>query len=307
MENKILEELIVYTPSENYKRIRVGKGSDGGYVLLDININKIEAFYSYGVNDDYSFDDEFSKISCSVGRLFDPTVSYPNNITENLSFKKIGLATGEGTITQHVQGYGDFGKKMILKIDVEGAEWDWLETTNQEELRMFDQILIEYHGMDKTNQYEKYTKCLNRINEHFYLYHVHGNNHRPLVPVEKSFIPDVIECSYIRKELVPCEENRDVNFPIEGLDRSNHHWLPDIPLGYWPYILDKNESSKIGLQNADDYNKQFRVYQIMYNEILRQDSAIEELRQEIEIFKKKNRSLISGKIKMMIQKILKID
>jgi hypothetical protein len=266
----IVNELTVYNPINDVRRIRVGNKFDGGYVMLDQGIKELQAFYSYGVNDDYSFDDNLSKISNSIGRLFDPTVAYPKKITDRLYFKKIGLATGEGTVRDHVSMYGDMGKKMILKLDIEGAEWTWLKHTTQEELSMFDQILIEYHDFKNSVIYESCQKCLKKINELFYLYHVHGNNHRPLVNINKTYIPDVLECSYIRKDLCECKVNEKILFPVKNIDLPNHHWLPDIKLNYWPFISNQSEKVESSAhEEAKAFNKMHSVYKLMYQEILR--------------------------------------
>jgi len=267
---RLLNELVVYTPRDNKQKIRVGKGSDGGYIIIDREIEQIEVFYSYGINDDYSFDEDLSEKLNLAGRLFDPTVTYPEQITKSLHFKKIGLATGEGTITDHVVMYGDLGKKMILKIDIEGAEWDWLAQTTQEELGMFDQILIEYHNLDKVENYSKYINGLSKINKNFYLCHVHGNNHRPVVKINKTYIPEVLECTYIRKDLCDCIVNNEVLFPVEGLDLPNHHWLPDINLNYWPFISKQSEDvERSAHEDARAFNKMHSVYHLMYQEIVR--------------------------------------
>ena len=289
IEQGILEELVVYNPINQHRKIRLGKGSDGGYVLIENEINKIQAFYSYGINDDYSFDEDLYKKTNAVGRLFDPTVTYPDQIIENLYFKEIGLATGEGSITEHISMFCDIGKRMILKIDIEGAEWKWLAETTQEELNNFDQILIEYHGFEKANNYKDYKECLSKINKNFYLIHVHGNNHVPLVKINKSFTPEVLECCYIRKDLCDCKINTELLFPQKELDVPNHKWLPDIKLNYWPFITGQSqEIENIAHEEARSFNKMHDVYKLMYSEIVRlnhelanYDSEISSLRSHI--------------------------
>ena len=38
---------------------------------------------------------------------------------------------------------------MILKMDVEGAEWDFLDTVDTKTLKQFDQIVFEYHELNR--------------------------------------------------------------------------------------------------------------------------------------------------------------
>jgi len=243
--SQLLSELRVYTPAARpEERVRLGREGDGGYVLLSEGLQKIEAFYSYGINRDYSFDLDLHRRTGAEGRLFDPTVDYPAAIGRGLSFRKIGLATGEGTISSHVVAFGDSGKRMVLKVDVEGAEWRWLSGADRGELVMFDQILVELHDLGDVARHTEYAQHLQHINRDFFLFHVHANNFVPLLDLPEGPLPPLLECSFIRKDLCPCHLNETEAFPLAGIDQPNFPDRADPDLDFWPFISGQEKDAE---------------------------------------------------------------
>ena len=135
----------------NSDRIRIGSEGDGGYVLLDRRLEDIEAVYSYGVENNSDFELMFCKKYNAIARLFDHTVDEPPFKKDFFYFKKEGVGSKKtehlNTIENHIKQYGDRNKKLILKMDVEGAEWDVLFHTPNAILELFDQIIIEIHNL----------------------------------------------------------------------------------------------------------------------------------------------------------------
>ncbi len=247
MVKQLLEQLVVYNPTESdaYK-LRVGREGDGGYIVLAPYFERLECFYSYGISDDFSFDLDLATKTGAAGRLFDPNVSYPESLDAGLSFRALGVATGHGSIHDHVVSYGDTSRKMLLKMDVEGAEWEWLAQVPDTEVTLFEQICVELHFGDDPSLYGFYTKCLKQLNKHFYLFHVHANNFQPPRIYEEGILPPLLECSYISRKLCQCIPNGSVEFPVLGLDYScvpNHI---DTRLNFWPFIT--GQSSDIEKQ-----------------------------------------------------------
>jgi len=252
----LARQLLVYTPEFGIPRVHVGRTCDGGYVMLDKDLKSLECFYSYGISNDYSFDTALHEKCGAVGRLFDPSVNHPNKIAEGLTFDRIGLATGQGTIRQHISRYQDNGRRMILKIDVEGAEWEWLPETSSDEIAVFDQVLIELHGLNIQSRHLFYAGMLSKLNEDFHLFHVHANNYTPMTAHGNVILPDVLECSYIRKDLCPCKPNTTETFPIKDLDfacDSSDDAAPDWTLDFWPFISQQDIAwEKTAKTNAEE-------------------------------------------------------
>ena len=74
--------------------------------------------------------------------------------------------------------------------------------------------------------------CFEKLNEHFYIVHAHGN----VYGGEINGIPNVIELTYINKDYFESQPglNKTV-LPIPGLDFSNCPCRPDIQLNMLPF------------------------------------------------------------------------
>jgi len=252
---RLLTELLVHNPIDSgLHRVRGGSQGDGGYVILDHDLGKIESFYSYGVSDNYTFDAWLHEKTGALGRLFDPTVSYPSIIQKGLHFRKIGLSNSQGSISDHIRSFADQGKRMLLKNDVEGSEWPWLAETTDAELFQFDQILLELHGLQDQRRHSEFADALAKVNRHFNLFHVHANNFECPSRFAEGLLPSLLECSDIRKDLVACIPNNSVHFPISGIDAPNAPDIPELRLNFWPFISGQPEDlEKRSLQIADLY------------------------------------------------------
>src|SRR5215207_4226927 len=55
------------------------------------------------------------------------------------------------TIASQFARNGDSSKRIVLKIDVEGAEWDSLLTVPDRILEQIDQIAVEFHWLEDEN------------------------------------------------------------------------------------------------------------------------------------------------------------
>ena len=59
----------IFKPNHEYNLIRLGKDNDGGYLIPKQSLNHTKMLYSFGLNDDFSFEKEFydktrTKIIC---------------------------------------------------------------------------------------------------------------------------------------------------------------------------------------------------------------------------------------------------
>lgn len=127
-------------------------------------------------------------------------------------------------------------QNMILKMDVEGAEWGFLETVSTDLLNKFDQIVFEFHDLIKPKnsvQVEKIIAAFKKLNLTHTPIHVHGNNYGPYINIERlGIFPDVPEITYVKNGNYEFEDDENILLPI-SLDEPNHPFLPDITLGYW--------------------------------------------------------------------------
>src|SRR5215831_13651214 len=67
---------------------------------------------------------------------------------------------------------GDTGRRLIIKMDIEGGEWESLLATPDELLTSIPQLAMEMHGFDDPRILE----VLRKLNRNFYLVNLHFNN-----------------------------------------------------------------------------------------------------------------------------------
>ncbi|MDP2052275.1 MAG: hypothetical protein Q8L75_01470 [Acidobacteriota bacterium] len=160
---------------------RYGEPSDGGYLLCGNLLGDVQAAYSYGISG-------YDGWGCDVSlRLKVPVHQYdcfdirrPSCAGGRTTFHEecIGPSTTveEGrpfdTLQRHVTGNGDAGKRLLVKMDVEGAELDSLLSAPRALLEHIDQLAIEFHHTDDG----RLVVALERLKEIFHVVHLHFNN-----------------------------------------------------------------------------------------------------------------------------------
>ena len=217
--------------------IRTGRAEDGGYVMLD-DFDSCKIAYSFGIADDVSWDRYMAERGVDV-YMYDHTIEGLPEENPRFHWQKTGI-TGLydrnvpelRTLPQLLQDNGHTDKSgMILKMDVEGAEWGVFAHLPVGFLQRFDQILLELHDMNSLEKYQDIVASLKMLNETHQLVHVHGNNCAHYLMCNGLVMPGAMECTYIRREKYSfCED--DTFYPDE-LDVSNDLRWPDIMLGRW--------------------------------------------------------------------------
>lgn len=219
-----------------FKKIRCGKQGDGGYIVFDRDLESVNTLYSYGINNDVSFDTDFIKISNANVFMFDHTIS--NLPVTNNRFIFIKEAGTTENIIKHTTIFSPNNNNLFLKMDIEGCEWDIFNELDITILSKFQQIVIEFHNLEflqnhcfghLTNTYEKMSSIFSKLNTIFYLGHIHGNNCGGI-----KDIPNTIECTYIRKDMLnnlPEYEKR--SYPITGIDYPNNSNISEYTLNWW--------------------------------------------------------------------------
>src|SRR5437899_6556211 len=153
---------------------RFGSANDGGYLMCENLIEPVDAGYSYGVgsNDDWG---------CEVSRryhvrvheydCFDPARPTCNGGTFVFHNECVGDRAGYrksrlfDTLNNQIRKNGDPGRRLIIKMDIEGAEWDSLRATSDELLASIPQIAMEMHGFEDP----KMLDLLRRLERNLYV------------------------------------------------------------------------------------------------------------------------------------------
>jgi hypothetical protein len=160
---------------------RYGSTNDGGYLMCENLISGIESAYSYGIDREDNWGCDVSKQfsvpihqydcftthrpACAGGTFVfhDECVGPRNETIEGQPFD---------TIANQIQKNGDSGKRILLKIDVEGAEWDSLMQTPDSVLERIDQMPMELHGVNRP----RFLETIRKLKRTFYIVNLHYNN-----------------------------------------------------------------------------------------------------------------------------------
>jgi hypothetical protein len=235
--------------------VRKGQQCDGGYIMLDHGLQNAVA-YSLGINRDVGWDLEMAALGCTLYQ-YDHTINALPVEHPNFNWKKLGIAAASSleenmvTLDEEIISNGHVGKtNIILKMDVEDAEWDIFSALSDQSMAQFSQIVVEIHKLC-TSDYEhptadiktmlKRIEVLDKISRTHQCIHVHGNNHGTLGLVAGVFLPDVMEVTYVRRadhafEASECVYPTALDFPCrqEAPDffLGTPGLLPDLPLRF---------------------------------------------------------------------------
>jgi len=211
---------------------RYGPDNDGGYVLPDRQFD-VKAILGYGVGHDVSLENQLAEAWNVPAFVFDHTITDVPPLGPNTKYVREGITGGEETdelktLTTHLDQLVPEGN-ILLKIDVEGAEWDVLE---KEDFSRVTHLIIEYHDLETDT--ERKARLIGKIDDQFDLVHIHGVNchNQPVFMLDRvCAIPRYVECTYIRKGLVetyPCIDK----YPTEW-DMKSRTDARDVVQEFW--------------------------------------------------------------------------
>ena len=229
----MIKQLKIYNVGE---KIRIGNTYDGGYVLPKQSIDQSECLFSYGINNDITFDEHYIKLTNRSVYGYDHTI---DNVATNYPYLftlyNKGLSgTAQEETDNFLVHYEQLGIKgrVLLKVDVEGCEYDWLENTNIEQLaKITTGLVLEVHFIDQNDIRQKFINCLEKLNKHFYLCHIHGNNYGHVFNYQGHNVPMVLELTFIPKDIVNNVTDSVESFPTE-LDAPNNPYFEELKLDF---------------------------------------------------------------------------
>ncbi|EUB96538.1 hypothetical protein PMI07_001437 [Rhizobium sp. CF080] len=242
---EMVQELFSYiTPADPVGLAfeRVGRAYDGGYIMVKHEA-KSRTAYSLGINRDVSWDLAMAERGYDVYQYDHTIIKLPVN-HPRFHFRRLGI-TGMSLVNDELSSLEieiannahSEHHDMILKIDIEGHEWDVFNEIPEEDLSRFTQILIECHGFSKMHKlfwYRKARQALQRLATSHQVVHVHGNNNSPMVVLGGVAVPQTLELTWLRRdicEFAPCTRN----FPTD-LDQPNNPNYADHRLGRFSFF-----------------------------------------------------------------------
>ena len=222
-----INSLTLYEPP--FKKIRLGKDYDGGYIICEIPDIEYDLFISAGIDNDISFEEKFcEKYNRTTCYAFDGTINDIKINNTNVKFIKKNIGITENDNITNLHTLINNNQSLFLKMDIEGAEYDWLESLTEEQLNKFSQIVIEFHYPCSMNVFSK-------INKFFYLVHFHGNNFCGYCYINNIPVPNVFECTYVNKKYISHPKLNSQTLPIE-IDMKNIKELVDHYIDYPPFV-----------------------------------------------------------------------
>jgi len=215
---------------------RIGGAHDGGYVMAS-KFSGGSIAYSIGVGPQIQWDRAMAERGFSIFQ-YDHTVEGLPEQHELFNYFRLGIAPQDTppdliTLEEMIRRNGHTEETgMILKMDVEGAEWDVFDAIDPAILRQFDQIVVEFHGLrllEIESFRDRAERVFSKLVHHHSPVHIHGNNYADYAIVEGVPIPDVIEVLYCRRDRFDFEPSHEV-FPT-ALDDPCDPNHPDLFLG----------------------------------------------------------------------------
>jgi hypothetical protein len=210
---------------------RIGDPHDGGYLACKNLVPRSQAVYSYGI----AGTDEWG---CALSaRLALPVHEYdcfnPSRPTciagANPMFHDECVGprqiTDQGrlfdTVENHIAKNGDAGKRIIMKMDVEGAEWPSFLQMPDAVLNQIDQLTVEFHDVNDP----AFLDVIRKLKRTFYVANLHYNNWE--CRVDAAPLPArVFELLFVNKSIGILDAGSTPVFP-NPLDAANNPNLPD--------------------------------------------------------------------------------
>ena len=238
-----LHGLLHIAKVEGFDLIRTGNEHDGGYIMLN-DFETGDIAYSFGIAQNVVWDRDMASRGYDVF-MYDHTIDGLPEENPRSHWYKLGIGDGSGrderlkTLEELISRNGHEGKRdMILKMDVEGAEWGFLESVKHETLLQFRQIIFEFHGLLDAEKYglgvsySRILEMLSKINKTHQLIHLHPCNFRNYISIDGKVYPDTIEASYVIRDKYKFIQDYDVNLPLK-IDTPDRKYTPEIELGRW--------------------------------------------------------------------------
>jgi hypothetical protein len=213
---------------------RFGSANDGGYLMCANLIEPLDAAYSYGVGSNDDWGCELSRtyhVPVYQYDCFDPARPTCNGGTFVFHNECVGNRTGYigshffDTLENQIRRNGDTGRRLIIKMDIEGAEWVSLLATPDELLASIPQITMEMHGYDDP----KIVEVLRKLKRNFFLVNLHFNNWS-CTPRAAPLPAWAYQTHWVNKRIGVLDPAAPVPAPMSPLNAPDSPTWPDCQL-----------------------------------------------------------------------------
>ena len=206
--------------------LRLGGTGDGGYLVPD-DLDGIASCWSAGIGRDCRFECACGDLGMEVfltdGSVTGPPVAHPRfHFTRNC----VGVVDDSDTVTLETwtaPGLDDGRGDMLLKLDIEGAEYDVLLAAPRRLLARCRLIVVEFHRLDHLWSKPFFDTAANTFAKLLQTHactHIHPNNHDGVLRHRGIDVPPTMEFTFERRDRLPAEMSWRMDFP-HRLDEDN--------------------------------------------------------------------------------------
>lgn len=210
---------------------RFGEPNDGGYLLCANLLGGATAAYSYGISGYDGWGCEVSrKLRVPVHQYDCFDLERPACQGGETRFHEACIASRAfvdesqrrfDTLEHHLAANGHATARVVVKMDVEGAEWESFLSAPDNVLERIDQLVVEFHGTAD----EKYVAAIRRLKRFFHVAHLHFNNFSCWQGLE-PFPAWAYEVLFVSKRLAAVDTTAAAVRP-HPLDAPNNLRAPD--------------------------------------------------------------------------------
>ncbi len=222
--------------SSGHGLLRFGPQSDGGYLLPD-DLNGIIACFSPGVCETSGFELDCASWGMPV-YMADASVSGPAGSSPLFHFtrKFVGAECRGDFITLQRwvdESLHDRRGDLLLQMDIEGYEYEVLNSLDDSLLRRFRIVIVEFHNLrtilnGRSAGWNGIRGAMDRLLANHTCVHAHPNNTAVAEKVGDIEIPDLMELTFLRTDRSTSWQDYG-SFP-HPLDRDNDPRLPSMVL-----------------------------------------------------------------------------
>jgi hypothetical protein len=212
---------------------RFGEKNDGGYLICANLLKDVGSAYSYGIS---GYDgwgcDVSTKLNVPVHQYDCFNTTRPSCPSGRPVFHAECVAgersvDAKGRLFDSLQSQfgrnGDADRHLVVKMDVEGAEWESILETPDEVLGRIDQMVFEFHGISRASGL--YMQVIEKLKRTFEIVHLHFNNYSCL-GAGAPFPAWAYEVTLVNKRLAQVDPDGKAALP-NPLDAPNLPVAPD--------------------------------------------------------------------------------
>jgi hypothetical protein len=260
MDEKIFGLPIELKPYISNNLLRLGHNKDGGYIINQEILDKSEILLTFGLGDEFSFEEDFSRYKKKKIIVYDHTVTKVfwlkhfinsflhfihnrknfsrmfkyfkyKNFFNNKNIHHIKMRVRENnnhlipnsiSLKEIINRMNIETEKTLLKIDIDMDEYRILKDISEFN---FLSLIIEFTHTDL--HLDRIIKFLEN-NKNYRIIHVHGNN---FDYPDSNKNPIHLEITFANKNYINISDNLvNYSFPLENLDYPNDNKKNEIPI-----------------------------------------------------------------------------